>query len=73
MKKYRTCNLYLAAFLKAKGYCLVDKEQEGNKSFFVFKDQTDRPQVVNSYFNDGEVKVLYFKNALRDLKTILHN
>ena len=73
MGTYKTSDLYLSAFLKAKGMRLVDKVRDGNRFVFVFDDRSDRHLLIQEFFNDGSVSITAFKNALQDLKTIVYN
>jgi len=70
---YRTSDLYLSAFLKAKGMRLLDKRRDGEKFVFIFDDRADRQQLIREFFNDGMVNITAFKNAIQDLKTMVFN
>lgn len=73
MNTYRTSDLYLSAFLKAKGMKLKDKFRTGNKFVFIFDDRNDRKELIQEFFNDGSVSITAFKNAIQDLKTMVFN
>ena len=73
MNDFSTSDLYLAAFLKAKGLKLIDKKTEGKKVFFIFEDRKDREDLVRQFFNDGLVNITAFKSAIQDLKTMIFN
>ncbi|MCB9758166.1 MAG: hypothetical protein H6753_07105 [Candidatus Omnitrophica bacterium] len=73
MGTYRTSDLYLSAFLKAKGLRIRGKNQTGNKFIFIFEDRDDREQLVREFFNDGTVSITVFKSALQDLKTMIYS
>ena len=73
METYRTSDLYLSAYLKAKGLKLWDKHKTGDKFVFIFEDRDDRQQLVRDFFNDGMVSITVFKNAIQDLKTMVFN
>lgn len=73
LNTYRTSDLYLSAFLKAKGMKLIDKHQKGSKFFFIFNDRNDRKKLIQDFFNDGIISISAFKNALQDLKTMVFN
>jgi len=70
---YRTSDLYLSVYLKAKGLRLKDKHRVGNKFVFIFEDRDDRQQLIRDFFNDGTVNITAFKNAIQDLKTMVFN
>ncbi len=73
MNTYRTSDLYLSAFLKARGMGLKDKFRNGNKFDFIFDDRDDRKELIQEFFNDGSVSITAFKNAIQDLKTMVFN
>ena len=73
MNTYRTSDLYLSAFLKARGMRLKDKFRTGNKFVFIFDDRDDRKELIQEFFNDGSVSITAFKNAIQDLKTMVFN
>jgi len=70
---YRTSDLYLSAYLKARGLKLIDKLQVGKKYEFIFDDRPDRKDLIQEFFNDGMVSITAFKNAIQDLKTMVFN
>lgn len=70
---YETADLYLSAYLKAKGLRLIDKRKTGNKFVFIFNDRADRKELIQEFFNDGLVNITAFKNAIQDIKTMVFN
>lgn len=69
-----TSDLYLSAFLKARGMKLIGQNRDDNKKIhFVFEDRKDRKKLIQEYFNNGKVNITDFKNCLQDLKTIVFN
>lgn len=70
---YETADLYLSAYLKAKGLRLIDKRKTGNKFVFIFNDRADRKELIQEFFNDGLVSITAFKNAIQDIKTMVFN
>ena len=70
---YKTSDLYLSAFLKAKGLRLLDKQRSGNRFIFIFDDRDDRKELIQEFFNDGMISITAFKNAVQDLKTLVFN
>lgn len=73
MKMYRTPDLYLASYLKAKGERIEQFERKGKQVFFIFTDSTKLQQRCMDFLNDGMVSVNKYKNALQDLKTAIFN
>ena len=70
---YKTSDLYLSAFLKSKGITLQSIDRKNDKVFFIFQGDGDIQDLVKDYFNDSNVKVLSFKAALADLRSIIFN
>jgi hypothetical protein len=70
---YRTSDLHLAAFLKAKGMRILDTKKNGGRSTFIFGDKGNSKELIQEFFNDGMVSITAFKNALQDLKTMVFN
>lgn len=70
---YKTTDLYLAAFLKAKRWFVRIEKADVRKCNFCFVDAPDLQEDIVSYFNDGQIGVNSFKNALQDLKTLMYN
>lgn len=68
---YETPDLYLAAFLKAKGTILKNSKKEKGRITFIFQDKGNIQDLIKDYFNDSNVAVLTFKAALRDLRSII--
>ena len=66
---YRTTDLYLSAYLKAKGHKV--RCEHGRKCTFVFLSSVSPD--INDFFNDGMISVTKFKNAIQDLKTLIYN
>ena len=73
METYATSDLYMSAFLKAKGMKLIDNKRTGQKFVFIFEDRNDRKELISEFFNDGLVSITAFKNAIQDLKTLVFN
>ena len=71
--KYNVSDFYLAAFLKAQGFKLVDTQREGRRVTFIFEDRSDRQTLTKDFYNDGTVKVNPFIHAIQDLKSIIYN
>lgn len=70
---YVTTDLYLTAYLRVKGYkCRVIKD--GNKSKFVFDHSISLLSHIDEYLTEnGSCEPLAFTNAIKNLKTLLHN
>ena len=73
MSSYETTDLYLATFLKVRGFRLLDAKRDGRRVTFVFEDRQDRNEILRSFYNEGTVSANAFKNALQDLKSVIYN
>lgn len=71
-KIFRTSDLYLSAYLRARGISLVGTEGPRDRVVFLFEDKGEIQKFVADYFNNGPVGVLDFKNYVRELKTLVH-
>ena len=73
--QYETHDLYLAAYLRSKGFLLSDVRPNGaGRVAFVFRDKPERPDLILSYYNtQGTVEPLTYANALKDLKALTFN
>ncbi len=70
---YETTDLYLSAFLKARGLLLVDRRLDGRRVTFVFADRTDRRSLVTEFYGNGQVYVNDYVHALQDCKAAIYN
>ena len=65
--EFRTSDLYLAAFLKAKGHAL-SWEHKG-RCIFIFNGDTQVDR--ENFINGGNVDVSLFISAIQSLKTLI--
>ena len=74
-KDYRTSDLYLAAFLKAKGVPFEGSVRFAGKVHFIFDDQeVDIKDLKTQFFSrSGSVSALDYADELRALKSICHS
>lgn len=72
-KTYGTVDLYLGAFLKAKGIRLVDVDKSGRRVTFLFEDKDETHKLVREFYDNGTVRVNEFQHAIKDLKSITYN
>ena len=70
---YSTNDLWLAAFLKAKGLKLLRIEGNNRRATFVFEDTTDRKDLIEEFYNNGLIGITIIKNAMSDLKSAIFN
>jgi hypothetical protein len=72
-ERYRTSDLYFAAYLKVAGVPLLTTEKEGKKVFFVFERTAYLPDLKNEYFNrTARVPALSFVDEIRSMKSLTH-
>ena len=73
MIKYVTSDLYLAAYLKVKGY-KYSVEKLNSKSNFVFDETPELLSCVNDYLTEGgSCEPLAYANSIKNLKNLLFN
>lgn len=70
---YSTNDLWLSAFLKAKGVKLIRVEGENRKAIFVFEDSEVREGLTKDFYNGGMVGITEIRNAISDLKSAIFN
>ena len=70
---YTTTDLWLSAFLKAKGLKLIRVLGENRRAIFVFEDTSDRKTLIEEFYNNGPIGITIIKNAMADLKSAIFN
>jgi len=70
---YGTVDLYLGAYLRARGIKLVDLDRSGRGVTSLFEDSDETRKLVKNFYDDGEVKINDYKSALKDLKSMTYN
>jgi len=70
---YTTTDLWLSAFLKAKGLKLIRVLGENRRAIFVFEDTPDRKTLIEEFYNNGPIGITIIKNAMADLKSAIFN
>lgn len=72
-KTYGTTDLYVGAFLKARGIKLIDVDKSGRRITFLFEDTPEVKKLLREFYNDGIVRINEFQHAIKDLKSITYN
>jgi len=72
-KTYGTTDLYVGAFLRARGIKLIDVDKSGRRITFLFNDSEETKKLIKEFYNDAVVKINDFQHALKDLKSITYN
>jgi len=68
-----TSDIWLAAFLKAKGLKLNKIEGESRKAVFIFENPENGEDLIKQFYNDSQIGILAIKNAMGDIKSALFN
>ena len=71
---FETKDFYLACFLKARDRKLLKATKEGKLATFYFENKDDLKELIANFYNDSEmVSANRLINAIRDLKSLVHN
>ena len=70
---YTTNDLWLSAFLKAKGLKLLRVLGENRRAIFVFEDTPARKTLIEEFYNNGLIGITLIKNSMADLKSAIFN
>jgi len=73
VETYDTKNLYLACFLRVRGYKIVELERYGGKVHFVMEDRPERCDDVKAYYSGAEVAATDFAKSLTELKSMIYD
>jgi predicted RNA-binding protein YlxR (DUF448 family) len=73
-QQFSTSDFYLAAFLRAKGFQLLDiNKTNPQRALFIFKDKEGRESLVEDFlFGRAEIEPKSFVSAIKELKQLLH-
>ena len=74
-KTYSTTDLWIAAFLKAKGLKLqaVHRESGTKRVIFVFQDGPERLQLTKDFFDNATIGIVDIRNAMAETKSAVFN
>jgi len=71
--KFRTSDLYYAAFLKVAGVPFHETERDGDRVFFLFESIEGLRDLRNQYYNrTAKVTALTFVDEIRTMKNLTH-
>ena len=71
--KYKTSDLYFAAYLKVAGIELLGTEREGRKVVFLFRKTDSIPDLKRGYFNrSSKVLALNYVDEIRSMKSLTY-
>jgi hypothetical protein len=72
-KRYRTSDLYYAAYLRVAGVPLIETTREGGRVYFVFESVEGLRDLKNEYFNrKAKVPALSYADEIRSMKALTH-
>jgi len=72
-KRYRTSDLYYAAYLRVAGVVLAETVREGSRVFFVFEHSPNIRDLKTEYFNrKAKVPALTYADEIRSMKALTH-
>lgn len=74
LDQFKTSDLYLAAFIKARGAHFAGTKHTGNgRMVFTFADAAECESLQLEFINNAQVSVGDFRRCLQDLKTEIFN
>ena len=72
--QYSTRDYYIASFLKAKGFKLINTNKKGRDIYFIFEGRQEIEEMLPGFYNGTEkVVAIELTNAIRNIKSLLHN
>ncbi len=71
---YATSDLYLAAYLVARGTRLDSFDRDNGKTIFRLIEKDDLDEIIRDYYSDcGLVSGLRLTNCIKNLKNLLYS
>lgn len=71
--KYRTADLYYAAYLKAAGVPFLDTEREGERTQFVFEKVENLRDLKSGFFTrTAKLSAMSYADEIKALKAMTH-
>lgn len=72
-RRYRTSDLYYAAYLRVAGVSLIETVRDQNRVFFIFEHTPNIRDLKNDYFNrKAKVPALTYADEIRNMKALTH-
>ena len=71
---WRTSDLYLCGFLKARGlnFIRIEHEPNGRRVFFLFENSPRLDELTRAFYNDEPIGALTYKGIIKNLKEIIY-
>lgn len=74
MNHYETNDLYLASYLRANDFQILDTRRDGKRITFVFEDRSNRQALIRDYYNGaGLISPLLFVDSMKNIKALVYN
>lgn len=71
--KYKTADLYYAAYLKAAGVPFLDTEREGDRTQFVFEKVDNIRDLKTGFFTrSAKLSAMSYADEIKALKALTH-
>jgi hypothetical protein len=71
--RYRTSDLYYAAYLKVAGVRFVETVRDGGRVFFLFEHQEGLRDLKNQYYSrTAKVPALTYADEIKTMKTLTY-
>jgi len=71
--RYRTADLYFAAFLKAAGVPFLDTEREGDRTQFIFEKVDNIRDLKTGFFTRAaKLSAMNYADEIKALKAMTH-
>ncbi len=68
-----TSDIWIAAWLKAKGLKINRIEGESRRAVFVFENTENGEDLIKQFYSDSQIGILAIKNAMADVKSAIFN
>lgn len=71
--RYKTADLYFAAYLKAAGVPFLDTERDGDRTQFVFEKTDNIRDLKNGFFTRAaKLPAMSYADEIKALKALTH-
>jgi hypothetical protein len=73
LSTWRTSDLYLCGFLKARGlnFIRIEHEPHGRRVFFIFENSRRLDELTRAFYSDEAIGALTYKGIIKNLKEII--
>lgn len=71
--RWRTADLYFAAYLKVAGVPFVETTRENGRVYFIFNPESSMRDLKNQYYNrTAKVPALSYADEIKVMKALTH-